>query len=329
MTKAPDPSQILSLSTMLSTQRRIAALTRPTPLIYSPALSDAVGCEIWLKLETMQVTGSFKLRGASNKMLQLSDEEKERGVIAVSSGNHGRAVAYIAQKLGIRATICVCDLVPENKRKAVLDYGADLRVVGKTQDDAQAFAEEQIVEQGLTWIAPYDDLAVIAGQATVAVEALWEQPDVDAIVAPLSGGGLLSGIALASKTISPKIDVIGASMEIEPGMVRSLEAGRPVTVEEPPSLADSIGGSIGLNNKYTFPIVRDFMDRAILVPEDSLGPAMKLLFDAEGLVMEGGSAAALAAVLSTDFAAGNHRKAIVVISGRNISRDRFFNAINK
>jgi threonine dehydratase len=321
-------NKYISLNDIKSASDRIAGIIRPTPLIYSHAISDIVGSEVWLKLETLQTTGSFKIRGAANRMLQLTEEEKACGVVAVSSGNHGRAVAYIAQKMGIRSIICVCNLVPENKRQAMIDYGADLRIVGHTQDDAQEYADKLIAEEGFTWVAPYDDLSVIAGQATIALEALTDLPDANTIIAPLSGGGLLSGIILGSKLMSSNIEVIGVSMEVEPGMVRSLEAGRPVTVEEPSSLADSLGGSIGLNNQYTFPIVRDFMDRAILVAEDSLAPAMNLLFEAEGVVMEGGSASALAGVLSPEFKTGKQCKIIVVISGRNIAKERFLEAIS-
>lgn len=319
--------QYVSLQQVFQARERISTMIRRTPLIYSAAISERVGCEVWLKLETLQTTGSFKLRGASNRMLQLSEQEKQRGVIAVSSGNHGRAVAYIAKKMGISAIVCVCELVPEIKRQAIRDYGADLRIIGKTQDDAQAYADDLIEKEGLTWIAPFDDLDVITGQATIALEVFDEQPDIDTIVAPLSGGGLLSGIALASKTLSPAINVIGTSMEVEPGMVRSLEAGKPVTVEEPASLADSIGGSIGLNNSFTFPIIRDFMDSSILVSESSLKPAMKLLFEAEGVVMEGGSASALAGILTADFSQCKGKKVAVVISGRNISSDKFLDAV--
>lgn len=319
------PNHYLSLQSVMQARQRIDTIIRPTPLIYSEAISKLANCEVWLKLENLQTTGSFKLRGASNRMLQLSETEKQRGVVAVSSGNHGRAVAYIAKMMGIQAIICVCDLVPENKREAIRQYGADLRVVGHTQDDAQAYADQLIAEHGFSWIAPFDDLEVITGQGTIALDILNENPAIDTIIAPLSGGGLISGIALAAKAISPAIKVIGASMEIEPGMVKSLAAGKPITVEEPPSLADAMGGSIGLDNQYTFPIVRDFMDSAILVSEQSLRPAMELLFDTEGQVMEGGSASALAGLLHPDFQNCGAKKVAVVISGRNISRARFNN----
>ncbi|MFT5708613.1 MAG: threonine dehydratase [Oceanospirillaceae bacterium] len=324
---ATSPNQYFSLQSVMQARKRINTIIRPTPLIYSEAISKLANCEVWLKLENLQTTGSFKLRGASNRMLQLSDAQKQRGVIAVSSGNHGRAVAYIAKMMGIEAIICVSELVPENKRAAIRQYDADLRVVGKTQDDAQAYADLLVAEQGLTVIAPFDDLEVITGQGTIALDILHENPDIDTIVAPLSGGGLISGIAIAAKAISPAMKVIGISMEIEPGMVKSLNAGKPVTVDEPPSLADAMGGSIGLDNQYTFPIVRDFMNKALLVSEDSLRPAMQLLFETEGQMMEGASASALAGLLHADFQAIGAKKVAVVISGRNISPARFNDAV--
>jgi threonine dehydratase len=322
----PMPSDYVSLQEIMQARIRIDPIIRQTPLLFSEVLSDIAGFEIWLKLENLQTTGSFKLRGASNRMLQLTDAEKQSGVITVSSGNHGRAVSYIARKMGINAIVSVCDLCPENKREAIRTYGADLRVNGKTQDDAQDYAEAQISEHGYTWIDPYDDLQVIAGQGTIALEALRELPDADAFIAPLSGGGLISGIALAAKSMSPEIKVIGTSMEIEPGMVRSLEAGKPVPVEEFPSLASSITGAIGLRNTHTFPIVRGFMDSAILVSEDSLGPALAQFYKAEAMMIEGGSASSVIGALSAEFCAMKPKKVIVLISGRNIDVKTFLNA---
>jgi threonine dehydratase len=297
--------------------------------VFSESLSERAGFEIWLKLENLQVTGSFKLRGASNRILQLSDEEKERGIIAVSSGNHGRAVAYMAKRLGIQARIVVCKLCPDNKRKAMRSYGAEVIVHGDTQDDAQAHAEQLIENYGYTWADPYDDLRVIAGQGTIALEALTDLPDADMIVAPLSGGGLLSGIALAAKSISPSISVVGSSMEIEPGMVRSLEAGKPVHVEEFPSLASCITGAIGMRNTHTFPIVRDFMDKAVLVSEESLAPEMHRFADSEGQIVEGGSITSVIAALGPEVRELAPKRAVVVVSGRNIDLPTFLSAINR
>ncbi len=298
-------------------------MVRKTPLIFSEPLSDRAGFEIWLKLENLQTTGSFKLRGASNRILQLSSEEKARGIIAVSSGNHGRAVAFLAKRLGITARVVVCSLCPENKRQAMRELGAELILYGDTQDAAQEHADRLIEEHGYTSVDPFDDLHVIAGQGTIALEALTELPNANMIVSPLSGGGLLSGIALAAKSISPDISVVGSSMEIEPGMVRSLEAGKPVHVEEHPSLASSITGAIGLRNRYTFPIIRDFMDRAVLISEDSLAPEMARFADREGMIVEGGSITSVIAALSPEVREMNPKRAIAVISGRNVSLSTF------
>lgn len=321
------PSTYVSLQDIMCAARRISPIVRKTPLVFSEALSERAGFEIWLKLENLQTTGSFKLRGASNRILQLSKSEKARGIIAVSSGNHGRAVAYLAKRLGVTARVVVCSLCPENKRQAMRDYGAEVILHGDTQDEAQAHADRLIEDHGYTWADPYDDLNVIAGQGTIALEALTDLPDADMIIAPLSGGGLLSGIALATKSISPEIAVVGSSMEIEPGMVRSLEAGKPVHVDEHPSLASSITGAIGLRNRYTFPIVRDFMDRAVLVAEEALAPEMEIFAETEGMIVEGGSITSVIAALSPEVRDMAPRRAVVVISGRNVSLSAFWNAV--
>ena len=323
------PSSYVSLQDIMRTAQRIAPIVRKTPLVFSEALSERAGFEIWLKLENLQTTGSFKLRGASNRILQLSNAEKARGIIAVSSGNHGRAVAYLAHRLGVAARVVVCSLCPENKRQAMRDLGAEVIVHGDTQDEAQDHADRLIEEHGYTWADPYDDLHVIAGQGTIALEALTECPDADMIVAPLSGGGLLSGIALATKSISPEIAVVGSSMEIEPGMVRSLEAGKPVHVDEHPSLASCITGAIGMRNRYTFPIVRDLMDRAVLVAEEALAPEMAIFAETEGMIIEGGSITSVIAALSPEVRDMTPTRAIVVITGRNISLPAFQSAVTE
>jgi len=321
------PSDYVSLQDIMNAAERIAPIARRTPLVFSAPLSERAGFEVWLKLENLQITGSFKLRGATNRILQLSQAERDRGIIAVSSGNHGRAVAYLARRLGITARVVVCSLCPENKRQAMRDLGADVILHGDTQDEAQAHADKLIEEHGYTWIAPYDDLRVIAGQGTIGLEALTDRPDADMIIAPLSGGGLLSGIALAAKSMSPEIKVVGSSMEIEPGMVRSLEAGKPVHVDEHPSLASSITGAIGLNNQYTFPIIRDFMDRAVLISEDALVPEMAKFAEAEGMIIEGGCVTAVLAALSPEVREMAPHRAVVVISGRNISLSTFHSEV--
>ena len=188
-----EPSDFPTLQDIMSARKRIDPIVRRTPLIFSEYLSERAGYEIWLKLENMQKTGSFKIRGASNRILQMTDDERERGIIAVSSGNHGRAVAYLAKRLGISAKIVVCDLCPENKRAAMRSYGAEVIVYGDTQDDAQAHADQLIASEGYTWADPYDDLRVIAGQGTIALEAFADLPDADTIIAPIVGRGSFVG----------------------------------------------------------------------------------------------------------------------------------------
>lgn len=313
----------VALSDIYKARQIIEPYTRRTPLVHSTSLSEIAGAEIWLKMENMQVTGSFKMRGASNKMMQLSDAEKAAGVVTVSTGNHGRALAALALKTGIRAVICGPSSVPRNKTEAISGLGAEVRLIGDTQDDAQLEADRLVAEEGLTWVAPFDDPTIIAGQGTIALEIVEELPDVDAIVVPLAGGGLLSGIAVGAKSVNPRIEVIGTSMEVEPGMVKSLEAGQPVSVDEFPSLADALGGSIGLNNRYTFSLVRELMDEAVLIAEDELAPTMRHILRHEGIVIEGGSAAAPAAAYTGKLARLRGKKIAVVISSRNIDPQQF------
>jgi len=295
----------------------IVGSARRTPLVPSPDLSRRAGAEVWLKLETLQDTGAFKIRGAANRLVHLSAAERERGVVTVSSGNHGRAVAHAAERLGLPAVVCMSPLVPETKVAAIRALGAEVNIVGRDQDDAEAEARRLAESRGLVMISPFDDPLVIAGQGTIGLELLEDAPDLDTVVVPLSGGGLLGGIAIALKAASARLRVIGVSMERGPAMVESLRAGKPVPVEEVPTLADALGGSIGLENRYTFAIVRDLMDDAVLVSEDEIAAAMAYSFWTERLVVEGGGAVGIAALLAGKIAALGRRVAVVV-SGRSV-----------
>ncbi|MCK4898909.1 MAG: pyridoxal-phosphate dependent enzyme, partial [Anaerolineales bacterium] len=201
-----------SLVDVFSAHRQIKATTIKTPIIRSTGLTKSVGSEVVLKLESLQVTGSFKIRGATNKILSLSDEEKVRGVITISSGNHGRAVAYVARKFNIPALVCVSETVPENKINAIHELGAEVVKAGKTYDEANESALRLQDERGLTMVHPFDDPYVIAGQGTIGLELMEELPEIDTVIVPLSGGGLLGGIATALKSINPEIQTIGVSM---------------------------------------------------------------------------------------------------------------------
>jgi threonine dehydratase len=289
-----------------------------TPLIESPLLSKISGCRIFLKLECLQVTGSFKIRGATNKMLSLKKEEKKRGVIAVSSGNHGRAVAYVARSFGIPAVVCVSETVPENKVSAIQDLGAEVLVVGKTYDEAAEGALQVQIGRGLTMIHPFDDPFVIAGQGTIGLELLEEHPDIDTVIVPLSGGGLLGGIALTLKAINPEIQTIGVSMDQGAAMVESLEAGQVVEIVEEPSLADALIGGLGSDNRHTFKIIHKYVDQTVLVTEDEIAAGMTFALEKEHLVVEGGGAVGIAALLA-DKVRNLGVKVVVVISGSNVN----------
>jgi threonine dehydratase len=295
----------------------IAGTVQRTPLISALHLS----AHLLLKLENLQPTGAFKLRGAANAVGRLSAEQRQGGVGCCSTGNHGRALAYAAAQAGIRAVVCLSNLVPENKVKAIEALGAEVRRVGNSQDEAQGEIDRLTREEGLTDIPPFDHPDVIAGQGTIALELLEDRPDLDAIVVPLSGGGLISGIAIAAKALRPAIRVIGVSMENGAAMHESLAAGQPVDVTEVASLADSLGGGIGLANRYTFAICRALVEETILVSEAEIYRAMQALFREQRLVTEGAAAVGVAALLAGKLRCDG--PTAVIISGHNVDPDQF------
>lgn len=297
-----------------------------TPLV--PALSlGSTDREVRLKLETTQATGAFKLRGAINAVSQMDISARKRGVVCASTGNHGRALAWAANTLGAKATICMSTLVPANKIQAIEALGAEIQIHGESQDDAQTRVDQLVADRGMTEIPPFDHPAVIAGQGTIGLELLEDWPDVDTIVVGLSGGGLLAGIALAVKTINPDIRIVGVSPARGAAMAASLAAGKPVAVRELPTLADSLGGGIGLGNRYTFPLVRDLMDDLVLLDEAQIAAGMRQLYYHEQLVTEG--AAAVGASLLVSEAAQSQltqplgQNIALIVSGRNVDMQRF------
>ncbi|AXA24922.1 hydroxyectoine utilization dehydratase EutB [Pseudomonas putida] len=301
-------------------RQRIEALVRRTPMEHSPSLSRLVGVPVYLKLESQQITGSFKLRGASNAVAQLSAEEKQRGVVAASTGNHGRALAYAASRQGVKATICLSQRVPANKVRAIRDLGAHVCIVGNSQDDAQREAERLAAEQGAILLPPFDHPAIIAGQGTLGLEILEQRPDVAQVLVPLSGGGLFAGVALALKTANPQIVTHGISMQRGAAMHASLAAGHPLEVEELPTLADSLGGGIGLDNQYTFSMTRDTCDHLHLLSETSIANAIRHAYREERQVLEGAAAVGIAALL--EGLIQPRGPVVVVISGRNVDTDQ-------
>ena len=307
----------ITLRHIYAARRTIAPYIRHTPLIYSAPLSKLSGAQVYLKLECLQETGAFKLRGAANKLVSLSAEERQNGVVTVSTGNHGRAVAYMAQKLGIDAVICITELVPAHKRQAMEQLGATLVVAGANQDDAERHALALVQEHGMTMISPFDEPAIIAGQGTIGLELLEALPQLDAAIVPLSGGGLMGGIALALKTADDAIRVVGASQALGPAMHLSIQAGQPTPVVEEKTLADSLSGGIGLDNRYTFALCRRYVDETVLLSEEEIAAAMIFALQEHHLLVEGGGAVGIGALLHNKVHVRDQQVAVVV-SGGNV-----------
>jgi len=312
------PASDVTMRDIYLARQRIAPIARRTLLINSPWLTEHVGASVYLKLESLQETGSFKIRGAANKLLGLTADEKARGVITVSSGNHGRAVSYVARQLGLNAVVCISERVPSNKVEDIKRLGAEAVVYGKSYDEAEAHSFRLQKERGLTRIEPFDDPFVIAGQGTIGLELLEDLPEIDTVVVPLSGGGLISGIALALKSATPAIRVIGVSMDRAPVMVHSLMAGAPIEMEEEDTIADALVGGIGLDNRYTFRLVQEYVDDTILVSEEEIAEAMAFTLEQHHLVVEGGGAVGVAALLHRRVREVG-RNVVVILSGGNVN----------
>jgi threonine dehydratase len=298
-------------------RERVAPLARRTPLISSPLLTERVGASVYLKLESLQETGSFKIRGAANRMLSLTAEEKARGVVTGSSGNHGRAVSYVARRLGINAVVCLSKRVPPNKVDAISRLGAEIVVHGKSYDESVSHALQLAEERGLTMIDSFDDPFIIAGQGTIGLEMLEDFPEINTAIVPLAGGGLLGGIALALKSVNPAIRVIGVSMERAPVMYHSLKAGAPIEMREEETIADALAGGLGEDNQYTFRMVQEYVDDVVLVSEEAIAEAMFFALEKHHLVVEGAGAVGIAALLHQRVREVG-RNVAVVVSGSNV-----------
>lgn len=307
---------MLNLAGVRKAGKAIRGIALRTPMIASRTLSARTGHPVWLKLETLQPIGAFKIRGAANALKRLTASQRKTGVVCCSTGNHGRAVAYVAAKLGIPATVCVSTLVPENKVASIKALGADVRRIGACQDDAQKEANRIAEEIGAIDIPPFDHPAVIEGQGTIALEILEDMADIDAILVPLSGGGLIGGIALAAKSLKPSIRIIGISMERGAAMQASLAAGKPVEVEEVASLADSLGGGIGADNRWTFELCRKLVDDVVLLSEAEIYAGMQSLFLEDKIVAEGAGAVGVAAILAGKVKLKG--PTALVVSGQNV-----------
>ena len=304
----------ISFDDIEAARERISSHIIPLRITASASLSHRFDTDIFLAHEYLQTTGAFKLRGAMNSVLQL--ERNTSGVTAVSTGNHGRALAYAAAQAGIPCIICMSELVPANKLEAIRALGAETRIIGKSQDEAEIEANRLVSEEGYTMVPPFEHPHVIAGQGTLGLEILEQVADVDTVLVQLSGGGLISGIALAIKSQKPDVRIVGISMQRGCAMIESQRVGHPVEVEELPTLADSLGGGIGLDNELTFSMVRDFVDELILLSEEEIADGIRHAYFNEQLVIEGGGAVGIGGLLAGKVKPGG--KTVVLLSGKNI-----------
>ncbi len=302
---------------VLLAARRIAPYVLRTPLERSAALSAELGVEIWLKLECQQRTGSFKLRGAINRLLTLPDEARARGVLTCSAGNHGLGVAEAARLTGVAATIVVPQNASPAKVEGLRRAGVETLLIGADYDEAEVEAPRIAAARGLTFVSPYDDPAVIAGAGTVALEILLDLPDAGTIVVPVGGGGLASGIGVVARTLAPEVLTIGVQSEASAAMAASLAAGAIVPVASDPTLADGLAGNIAAGS-ITFPLVQQNIERVETVPEGAIAEAMLTFLDRHHLIVEGSGAVGLAA-LQLGRLADAPGPLVLIVSGSNVA----------
>ena len=308
----------ITIQDVYAARKRIAPYITRTPLVEAPLLSEITGAKrMMLKLENLQRTGSFKPRGVANKLLSLSKEQLKRGVIAVSSGNHGRAIAYMANELGGKAVICLAEGVAKNKMQAISDLGAEIVIGGATYDEATHTMERLQKERGLSYCGSFDDPHLLAGHASVGIELLEDFPEVDTVLVPSAIGVLPIGIAIVLKRANPAVRIVAVSMERGAVLVPSLRAGKLVDYVEEPTLADALVGGLGPRPEHVIETVSRYIDDTILVSEDDIAAAMYFALDNLHQVIEGAGAVGIAALLrkKTEHLG---RNIAVVVSGGNV-----------
>lgn len=307
-------NQKIALPRITSAHEKIQPHIRKTPLELSPQLSEKTGSEVYLKLENWQKTGSFKIRGALNKMLSLSSEEKQKGIITASAGNHGLGVAHAAKMLGIQGKI----VVPENaslaKIKALQNYALELLKQGRDYDEAEEVAWQIQKREDLTFIHAFSDPEIIAGQGTIALEILEELPETETIIVPIGGGGLIAGIAIAAKSINSKLKVVGVQSEASPAMFNAVQAARCVETPIEETIADGLAGRFVA--EFTLELTQKYVDEVVLVSENGIKEAIKLMIENEHMLIEGAAAVGIAALLEKKIK--THGKIVVILTGRNI-----------
>ena len=304
---------MLTLETIYQAAFALKDVIRNTELIHAPTINPDV--DVYIKPENLQVTGSFKVRGSAFKISQLSEEEKKKGVIACSAGNHAQGVALAASKNGIKSIICLPEGAPISKVEATRKYGAEIEMVKGVYDDAYHRALQLRDEKGLVFIHPFDDESVIAGQGTIGLEILQENPNVEAVVVPVGGGGLISGVAYAIKTLRPDVKVYGVQAEGAPSMINSLDEDRILTLPKVSTIADGI--AVKEPGEHTFEYCKKYVDEIVTVSEDEVSAAILKLIEQQKLTAEGAGAVSVAAVMF-DKVPVKGKNTVCVVSGGNI-----------
>ena len=318
---------MLTLDKIYHAQYVLRDLLRDTDILHSHALSSVTDCELYLKPENLQRTGSFKVRGAYYKISQLSEEERSKGVIACSAGNHAQGVALASKKFGIKAKICMPDGAPISKVEATKGYGAEVIPVPGVFDDAYSEAERLKEQYGYTFIHPFDDEDIIAGQGTIGLEILSQLGDVDIIVAPVGGGGLVAGVAYAVKTLNPDIKVYGVQSTGAPGMINSLHDGDVETLPSVSTIADGI--AVKCPGRLTFDLCSKYVDDIVSVTDDQVSTAILTLIEKQKMIAEGAGAVSLAAVMFNKIPDMKGKKVCCIISGGNIDVTILSRVINR
>ena len=314
----------LSLEYIYRASHELKSVIRETSLILAPSFNDTA--EVYIKPENLQVTGSFKVRGASYMISQLSEEERSKGVIACSAGNHAQGVALAAAKYGIRSVICLPEGAPISKVEATRSYGAEICLVPGVYDDAYRRALELRDEQGLTFVHPFDDPMVIAGQGTIGLEIMESMPDVDVVLCPVGGGGLISGVAYAVKKLNPRVKVYGIQAEGAPSMYESIHANRILTLDSVSTIADGI--AVKQPGEHTFAYCKQYLDGIVTVSEDEICAAILRLMEKHRMIAEGAGAVSIAAAMFNKVPLQG-KKVVCIVSGGNIDVNFLSRIINR
>ncbi len=317
---------MLTLDLIKQAAERIAGRVHRTPAMTSRAFNEVAGCEVFFKCENLQRAGAFKARGATNKILSLTDDEKKRGVLAVSSGNHAQAVALAAREAGVRAVVCIPNDAPKMKVAGMRTYGADIRVFDRHKDDRDAFGRDIAERENLVHVPAYDDYLIMAGQGTCGLELLEEVSDLDSVMTPCSGGGLFAGVSTAAKAIKHSIKCFAVEPETANDTQQSIAKGERVKVSPPPTIADGL--RVQTPGARTFPITQANADAVLTVTDDEILGAMRFMLFRMKIVVEPSGAAAAAAVLARKTP-NSVRRVGVVLSGGNVDPEILARALEE